>query len=430
MSVVIFIVILAVLVFVHELGHFSVAKFFGIRVDEFGLGFPPRIIGIQKILPANSAAEKLTKVSSSVEQISITENGRTVTEEIIEQSVVTEAVKPKKWRFFKGNEPATEDGNTVYSINAIPFGGFVRIFGEDGNEDENGENKDKKPAKDNRSFINKKRPIQIAVLVAGVLSNFIFAWLLISLGFMTGLPAPIDSGLSGQVKDARLTITEVLPGSPAAKAGLKSGDIVLSITNGQKTLNQINVLPAQDFISSSAGELAINYSRGNEKGTIKVTPKEGIVAGKKAIGIGMEMVGVLKLPFFTALYEGAKTTYSLSYLTVTGLGTFVYQAFIGQAKLSEVSGPVGIAGIVGDAATLGFSYILSVAAFISINLAVINLVPFPALDGGRVLFVIIESIKRSPINQKITRTVNTVGFVLLIVLMIVVTYNDIVKLFI
>jgi regulator of sigma E protease len=364
MSVIIFIIILAVLVFAHELGHFSVAKLFKIRVDEFGFGFPPRI-----------------------------------------------------W--------ATKSGETEYSINAIPFGGFVKIFGEDGSE-ENADNQNQAVQKEN-SFGSKNRVIQSVVLLAGVTANFLLAWILISIGFMTGLPAPVDSDM-GKVNGAKLTITQILPDSPAEKAGLKSGDALISLKSGKEILENPSAEQTQEFIAKTASNLEIKYQRGKTEDFANVFPKEGIVDGRRAIGIGMDMIGTLKLPIHEALYVGAITTGNLTYATIVGLGDFVYKALTGKASIKEVSGPVGIAGLVGDATHLGFAYLLSIAAFISLNLAVINLVPFPALDGGRVFFVIVEAIKRSPINPKITQAVNGIGFILLIMLMIVVTYNDIIKL--
>jgi regulator of sigma E protease len=128
------------------------------------------------------------------------------------------------------------------------------------------------------------------------------------------------------------------------------------------------------------------------------------------------------------LVEGAKTTWRLTEATVVGLGSFIASSFQGESDLSQVTGPVGIVGLVGDASQLGFIYLLSFTAFISINLAIINLIPFPALDGGRILFVIIESIIRRPIAPKIANTLNAIGFLLLIGLMLVVTANDILRL--
>lgn len=143
----------------------------------------------------------------------------------------------------------------------------------------------------------------------------------------------------------------------------------------------------------------------------------------------MDMVGTLTLPVFEALYVGAITTGELTWETAVGIFGFLKNVFVGHADFSEVSGPVGIIGIVGDASTLGIVHLASLVAMISINLAIINLLPFPALDGGRLFFLLIEAIKGSPIKPVIANTANGIGFILLILLMVVVTYHDIAKLF-
>lgn len=362
MSVLIFILILAVLVFVHELGHFMAAKATGMRVDEFGLGFPPRVISFKK-------------------------------------------------------------GETLYSLNAIPFGGFVKIHGEDPNhESQFGDDS-------SRSFGAKSKPAQVLVLAAGVLCNMIFAWIIISIGFMTGLPASVDAYPKEFVKNPKVTITEVEPNSPAFVAGFKSGDVIEKIESGESVTAVSSSEDVQNFITVHALEpLTVTVARGVEKKVITVHAEEGIVPDKAAVGIAMSSVGLVQLPFFRAVVEGLLLTGNLLREITVGLVQFFGSLFQGKASLSQVSGPVGIAGLVGDARALGFVYLLSFTAFISLNLAVINLIPFPALDGGRILFVIIETIKRSPIKPAIANTFNAVGFFLLIALMLAITYHDILKL--
>lgn len=365
LSIIIFVIILGVLIVVHEFGHFIVAKKAGIRVDEFGIGYPPR------------------------------------------------ALKLFKWK------------ETVFTFNWIPFGGFVKIFGENP-DDESISGPDS-----SRSFVHKPKLHQAAVIVAGVTFNIIFAWLLISLGFMIGLPTSVTNTKSpDKVENVRLVVTSVAPESPADVAGIKVGDTITSMSSKGHSVEKLEPEAAVSFIGSHGdSDITISYSRGSESGEFSLTPKEGIVPGKKAIGISMDSIGTLQLPIHEALWEGGKTTVNLTGATAAGIGVFLYDSVRGQSDLTQVTGPVGIVGLVGDASKLGFIYILSFAAFISINLAVINLIPFPALDGGRLLMIIIESIKKSPINPKIANTVNAVGFVLLIILMLVVTAHDIVKLF-
>jgi regulator of sigma E protease len=150
---------------------------------------------------------------------------------------------------------------------------------------------------------------------------------------------------------------------------------------------------------------------------------------KKVIGIYMENAGTVKLNSFLAFWEGGKLTFTTFSQVAVGLGTFLWQAVRGHADFSQVSGPVGIIGLVGDAATFGLAYFLGFVAFISLNLAVINLIPFPALDGGRVLFIIIETITRRKIKPAIANGVNATGFFILISLMLIITYRDIMKFF-
>ncbi len=364
MTVILFLIILAVLVLVHELGHFLVAKAAGIRVDEFGLGFPPRLFG-KKI------------------------------------------------------------GETVYSINLVPFGGFVKIFGENPDE-ESIAGPDAA-----RSFVNKNRAIQAGVLVAGVTCNILFAWLLLSAGFVSGLPVSAQEPHEGlSIENVQLTVTNVLPGSPAQKVGLKAGDVIVSLKTGQETIANPNPLAVQQFIEKHQDEeLTLLYSRGTKSGEVKVSPKEDPELNRKTIGIAMDEVGIVKFPLGQALIKGAATTIGIAKAITVGFFNFISQIFHGEAKLSDISGPVGIAHMVGDARELGLMYLLTFTAFISINLAVLNLMPFPALDGGRLLFVAIEAVVRRRINAKVANMVNAVGFALLILLMVVVTYRDIVKMF-
>lgn len=361
MSVIIFLIILAVLIFVHELGHFWVAKKSAIRVDEFAIGFPPKIWSWQR-------------------------------------------------------------GETKYSINLVPFGGFVKIFGENPN-DESISGPDSA-----RSFINKNRAIQAGVLIAGVVFNLLFAWLLISSSLSLGLNTSV-SGYEKYAPDAKVLVVSVLPNSPAARAGLQAGDKILTMSVGDRQLPKMTIADTQNFIFASNGlPVKVKALRGLEKINLTVLPEAGIVPDKMAIGISLDLVGTLRLPIYRAVWEGAKITLNLTRETAIGLAKFVYQIFDGSADFSQVAGPVGIVGLVGGAAKSGLSYLLTFTAFISINLAVINLIPFPALDGGRLLFVAIEAIRRKNINPKIANIVNGIGFAFLILLMILVTYHDIAKL--
>ncbi|MDB5204116.1 MAG: rane-associated zinc metalloprotease [Candidatus Taylorbacteria bacterium] len=362
MSFITLILVISILVFVHELGHFLVAKKSGVRVDEFAIGFPPRIYG-------------------------------------------------KKF------------GETTYAINLIPFGGYVKIFGENPDEDSmNGPDK-------KRSFINKPRHIQAAILVAGIVMNIVFAWILLSMSFMIGAPQASNVSSGNYV-----FVTDVIKDSPAEAVGLKSGDLITDITSSQKTAAtttnaKISAEKIKEVVTESKGlPVVLTYIRGADKATTsvmaKATPNGGYV-----IGVQMADIENMKLGFFEALLEGAKATYHMFNATMVGTLKFFGNAFVLHANLQDVSGPIGIAGYLNQAREFGASTLFSFIAVISLNLAVINLLPFPALDGGRLLFVAIEAIIRRPIKPAVANTLNLIGFGLLMLLMLTVTVSDISKLF-
>lgn len=358
MPIVFFIIILAVLILSHEFGHFIVAKKSGIRVDEFGFGFPPRIFKIQK-------------------------------------------------------------GETTYSLNLIPFGGFVKIHGEDGSTTLTTGGNDKDDA---RSFASKSISIRAAVIIAGVIFNLILAWVLISGGLMVGLPSSA-SGLpaSSAISDVKIMIVQVVKDSPAEQAGLKAGDAVVEFST---------IAELQKFIDENKGrEIEIKYQRGQEFAYAKLTPRASPPDGEGATGIALDEVGMLRLPWHRALWEGLKMTCLLTAAVATGIFYFIADAFRGAVGFEEISGPVGIVGMASSASALGFIYLLSFAASLSVHLAVLNIIPFPALDGGRLLFLLIEKIKGSPVNPRVGGMVHGIGMALLLLLMVIITYKDILKLF-
>lgn len=363
MSIIIFLVILLVLVVSHEFGHFIVAKAFGIRVDEFAFGFPPKIFG-------------------------------------------------KKY------------GETNYNFNLLPLGGYVKIFGENPTEDSiSGPDS-------SRSFINKPVYAQALVLLAGVTMNFLLAWLLISIGFMSGLPTSVSEAPKGYTPEHQnLTLISVVKDSPADVAGLKIGDRLISF----KTKNDMTATPSADsvryFVRRHGGEaITVSYVRGHENKETSLTPIINRKDSVPMIGVSMDIIGTIRLPFYKAFWDGLKLSSDLFIATVSGFYNMARDAILGHGSIEGISGPVGIVGVVGDAAKFGFIYILSFTALISINLSVINLIPFPALDGGRLLFLLIEKIKGSRIKPEIGNMINVIGFGILMILMLFITYHDIVKL--
>jgi regulator of sigma E protease len=379
MSIIIFFVILMVLVLVHEAGHFFTAKSFKIRVDEFGFGFPPKLFS-------------------------------------------------KKY------------GETEYSINALPFGGFVKIFGEDLDEADLVEvgflDKEASPEKiemASRSLVSKPKYQQALVMFAGIFANFLLAWLLFSFGFISGLPTSVGSQPKGfLLKNTSLVIISVDLKSPAELAGLKTGDKIVSLVSGKDSLAEVNPDNLKSFIVSHPDkDITVGYVRGQNPiiNNTNIKPIFSKTEGKPLIGIAMDEIGTLKLPVLRAFWEGMKLDISVTKSTFKGLYNLIAQSVKGKGSFSSITGPVGMVGIVGDASKFGFAYLLSFAALISVNLAIINLIPFPALDGGRLLFLLIEKIKGSRINPKFANRANMVGFAILILLMLLVTYHDIIKLF-
>ncbi len=368
-----------VLVIVHEGGHFFTAKFFKIRVDEFGFGFPPKIFSFKK-------------------------------------------------------------GETEYSFNMLPFGGFVKIFGEGLNEADlvevgflDQKENIKKTEIAQRSLISKPKYQQALVMFAGVFANFLLAWILLSISFMSGLPTSVSNSPDNFVlKDKNLVIVSVLPDSPASLAGLQTGDKIVSVGIDGNYVSEINPENLKDFIlKSSNKEIEFGYLRGKESNInlVNIKPFLNKENSNPEIGIAMDQIGIAKLPLLSALYQGMKLNIAVTKGTALGLYNLIKEGIQGQGSFSSITGPVGMVGIVGNAYDFGFIYLLSFAALISINLAIINLLPFPALDGGRLLFLLIEKIKGSHIKPQIANAVNMVGFAILIVLMLLVTYHDVVRLF-
>ncbi|MCI0542542.1 site-2 protease family protein [bacterium] len=369
MSVLLFIIILLLLVLVHEFGHFIVAKKSGIRVDEFGVGFPPKVWSVKR-------------------------------------------------------------GETEYSVNALPLGGFVKIFGEDPN-DESISGPDT-----SRSFVHKPKYIQAAVLLAGIAFNIIAAWPILTGAYLIGLPSSVEGAPEGaEIEDVALIVTAILPDSPAEKAKLQPGDKILSLSTaggGGEHLENPSPEKFQEFTQAHEGEsIMVTLMRVNKPVEATLTPEKDILKDnpeKAAVGIAMDKIGIVTLPVHLAIIEGGKLAAVLTKETAVALVGFFASIFQGQADFSQVSGPIGIAGVVGDASEMGLSYVLIFTALISINLGLINLLPIPALDGGRILFLLIEIIKGSPMKPKLAGVIHGIFFALLILLILVVTYNDILKL--
>lgn len=361
MSIILFLIILLVLVFVHEFGHFIVAKWAGMRVDKFAFGFPPKIFS-KKI------------------------------------------------------------GETEYSLNALPLGGYVSIYGENGEEGDT--------AKTNpRAFGNRPWYAQIAVLFAGVFMNMILAYFIFVFISFGKLDVAIDDTdfINRQKTDERTVIIDVDKKSPAYMAGLKAGDEIIEIKSSNKIASLKNATDTISFIHLNINNpITITYK--NNNGAIASTTIAGvfgIIEGQKAVGISIERIGSIQTTFVESLSLGFARTIDITKQTLVGLKDLAVHLFEGKKVLDTLSGPVGIAKMVGQASAFGLDTLLSFVAILSVNLAIFNLLPIPALDGGRIVMVLFETIFRRKINTNIFGWVNVASFALLILLMILVTIKDV-----
>jgi regulator of sigma E protease len=341
------------------------AKFFKVRVDEFNIGFPPRLFSFKK-------------------------------------------------------------GETLYSINLIPLGGYVKIKGETGEYEE-----------DPDSFMYKPIWQRCIILASGVLMNFITAIFFLSIGLMIGLPASADNqeefGRFAKISNSYIQIVSVVKDSPAQKAGLGMGDIIVSVDN--KKINKIKDI--QNYIENSDKAIDIKIRRGNETINKKIEPKKLEVSSKqqedkkeiskKAIGVALSKGATVSYPFYIAPYYGIKNAFSITGKIFVSLYSLIKMYFSNQVSKLPIAGPVGIAVITGKMSKLGIAYLLQFIALLSINLAIINILPFPALDGAHILFLIIEKIRGKALSNYLKNWIHTVGFACLMLLMIVVTFKDLAR---
>ncbi len=363
----------------------------GMRVDEFGFGFPPRLLGIKKV----NNKWKLIKGNES--------------------PPISSLGKPWEDPFTRKDIP----GETLYSINLIPFGGFVKILGEDGDSRD-----------DLRSFGAKSTSAKLRVVVAGVVMNFLFAVLLLILGNFFGLRIGLfDEELINQARDKKVQIIQVVAGSPAEKAGLSVLDEIVGFEQNGLLIETDTTEEVQAFTSEHRGETLTMVVRDGDITKKEVETRLNPPPGEGSMGIVMALTGVVSYPWYEAIWRGGYDGVIIAYNTAYTYGLLFKTLFSDGKLIGEVSGPIGIAGITGQAARVGFSYLMQFVALISINLAILNIVPFPALDGGRAIFIIAEKFRGKPVDKRIESAVNSFGFALLLALMIYVTIKDITKFF-
>ncbi len=368
-TVLIFIAVLALLIFVHELGHYLTAVRNGVTAHEFGFGFPPRIVGVVK---DDDGAWKII--------------GRT---------------QKKSYR------------NTIFSLNWIPLGGFVRIKGEDGAD------------KDPDSFASQSAWVRFKILVAGVVMNVIAAYVLFAVALSLGMPEAVPDGTPG----SRVQITQVEDGAPADVMGVRIGDVPTKVCAANAC---VAVRTTQDFVEfarAHAGEdVRLHVLRRGDAVVLTGRLREDTTQG--AFGVGVMTTARADLSFLEVIGAAAAQTWEFLVMIVGGLAMIIVKVFTGAGAGADVAGPVGIAVMTGQMAALGMAQLAHFAALLSLNLAVINILPIPALDGGRILFLAIEKLRGGrPINRRTEAIIHSVSFMALIVLMIVVTVRDVMKIF-
>ncbi|HNX10988.1 MAG TPA: RIP metalloprotease RseP [bacterium] len=416
LTIIIFLLVLSVLVFVHEFGHFSMARWFGVRVVEFGFGFPPRGIGWQRI--KKQGLEKIAE--SDVVSVKTEETDSGIKETITEEKKEIDVVRTdSSWNVVKGNRELSEEEmerGTVYSLNYVPLGGFVKIKGEDGSDRD-----------DRDSFAGRKIWQRFLMLFAGVFMNIVLAFVLFSLVFMIGSPQSVDEKNQNQAQATEVQIVEVLDNSPAKSAGLQVGDIVLNI-NGEEVRTEKRI---QEIMAAEVNkEVTLDLQRGGQKMEIKVKPEYREDISRGGVGVALTAVGIVRYPWYQAIYEGFKQTFVLLGAIAVAFVDLIGNLVTGHSVGGDVAGPVGIANMTGQVARMGFVYLLQFMALLSLNLAIINILPFPALDGGRILFLIIEKIKGRPVKKELEAAIHNIGFLLLMLLVIWITVKDVWKIFI
>jgi regulator of sigma E protease len=355
LTIVVFILILGVLVVVHEFGHFIASKKSGVLVEEFAIGFPPRIFSV-------------------------------------------------KW------------GETRYSINALPIGGYVKVLGEEYDEAEarhiTGNLK-------KRTFVYKAHWQKALIIIAGIVMNFLLGWVLISYLFTQGIPTPVD----------KVVIDKVQPQSPAAAVGIKENDIVVKVMKDGQTYPMKSASDLIDLTKKFADQdIVLEINSQNKVRDVTVRPRQNPPPGQGSLGIVITSFIEKKYPWYQAPFYGLVEAFRITQTILVELGKTVVKLATGQTAKVDVSGPIGIAQYTGQAIKFGQNAVLELMALLSLNLAVINILPFPALDGGRLAFVLYEWITGKRVNQKFERYMNMAGISILLGLTAVITFFDILKL--
>ncbi len=344
MTLIYFILILGITVFIHELGHFIFAKHAGIYVYEFSIGMGPQI-----------------------------------------------------FKFHRKND------ETEYSIRLLPIGGYVQMAGEEIEADED--------IPKEKQMTHKKWHQRFMTVIAGILFNFLLAiFIFFIVGLINGVPTETT------------TVADVSKNSAAFKAGLKSGDKILKI-NGTKIVSSDHLMLLVQI--NGKDKMNMTILRDGKEKALQITPKEIKENDQVSYQYGFSLKNHLVHDFFSAVKYGFTKMFSLIHQMIL----IIAYLLLGKLSISSLAGPVGIYTVVDQSAKAGILSLIYLLGFLSLNVGFINLLPIPAFDGGRLLFLIIEKIKGSPVNPKIENTIHEIGFVFLMVLMVVITYHDILRLF-
>ena len=359
MIIAITIVSLILLLIFHELGHFLLAKLFGAKVEEFGLGYPPRLFG-------------------------------------------------KKY------------GETLYSLNLIPFGAFVKIYGHE------------KRIDSPESFSTKPFWQKALIILGGVISFWIIAAILLSIVMYTGVPAVVGDEAASNLVNPKVQVVGLAPDSPAQEAGLEIGDVIKGVyaSGSFQEINKIGQL--QEIIEENKGsQISLRVLRRGEELEPSLTPRISPPEDEGAMGVALLRTALKSYPWYLAPIEGAKATAGLTVSIIKAWG-MTFSSLFGGGGLPagvEVRGIVGVFDLFVQAGALGASYFLQLVAMIAVHLALINALPIPALDGGWLAFLAVERITGKELNQKVVRGISGAFFILLIILMVWITINDVSRLF-
>jgi len=354
MTILIFILTLSILVLVHELGHFLMAKKMGVKVEEFGIGLPPKLFGIKK-------------------------------------------------------------GETLYSVNLLPIGGFVKLFGE--------EYSTPLALDKNWTFVNKKPWQKTLIVLGGVLGNFLLGWFIFSYLVTQGVPVPTNN----------VIVEKVTKNSPASMAGLKEKDVILKFVPPISPMSPISLTSSTSLITLTqkyAGKnVKLLVQRGHQQLTVDLVPRVNPPKGEGSLGIAITSFIEKKYPWYTAPYYGLIEAFNITAKISSELGKMLYNLVTFHKQNVDVAGPIGIANLAGQAVKFGKNAFLEFLALLSLNLAIMNILPFPALDGGRLVFVLYEGITKKRPNKNFEKYTNLIGFIMLLSLAAIITVNDVVKLF-